>query len=359
MAWTRLTGRRDGIDTIRRFGSRCFVQVPVQSRGPRPRSSFNIDQGASGIILGQETWSSGWVVRLDTTGEIVRSRDVYTTRMAAEQHSSPRVEVGDRAELTELGSSEVPDAFVNSSIDGEVEAVDGGGVQDTTHGGRHKVHRSARRAHQRSRDELDRQIDAGEDPYSGDLVEHELHVPQVASSSQVSKSTPPRPSWDYALVPERRLFEGIPVDLDAPRSTRGQPSAMLASELALTTVSDEIEPEPVTVRQARMRKDWPRWRDAMGAEIKSLVSKDTWREESLPVGRRTVGCKWVFKIKRNADGEIVKYKARLFAKGYSQVPGVDFEETYAPVGRMKSLRILLAIGNLEDWAIVQADVETA
>jgi hypothetical protein len=60
-------------------------------------------------------------------------------------------------------------------------------------------------------------------------------------------------------------------------------------------------------------------------------------------GRKAVGCKWVFKVKTDADGKVVKYKSRLVAQGFSQIPGVDYEETFAPVGRTTSLRLLLTI----------------
>ena len=73
--------------------------------------------------------------------------------------------------------------------------------------------------------------------------------------------------------------------------------------------------------------------------------RETWQEVKAPQDRAKIGARWVLKIKRDAEGNIIKYKARLVAKGYSQIPGIDFEETYAPVGRTTSLRILLAISS--------------
>ena len=66
-------------------------------------------------------------------------------------------------------------------------------------------------------------------------------------------------------------------------------------------------------------------------ELRSLDDAQTWRVVERPIGMNVVGCKWVFKIKRNAAGEIDKYKAQLVMKGYSQVQGVDYDDTYAPV----------------------------
>ena len=97
----------------------------------------------------------------------------------------------------------------------------------------------------------------------------------------------------------------------------------------------------------------------MNKELTNLREKGTWQEVLTPANRKRIGSKWVLKIKRDAEGNIIKHKARLVAKGYSQVPGVDFEETYAPVGRTTSLRILLTAAASLDLEILQADVEGA
>ena len=105
--------------------------------------------------------------------------------------------------------------------------------------------------------------------------------------------------------------------------------------------------------------DAGKWKEAMNKELMNLREKGTWQEVLTPANRKRIGAKWVLKIKRDAEGHIIKYKARLVAKGYSQVPGVDFEETYAPVGRTTSLRILLTAAASLDLEILQADVEGA
>ena len=106
-----------------------------------------------------------------------------------------------------------------------------------------------------------------------------------------------------------------------------------------------------TVHEAKAREDWPKWEGAINAELQSLKEARTWDIVECPDGVNVVGCKWVFKIKKNAAGEIEKYKARLMAKGYSQIQGVDYDETYAPVARLASLRTVLAIAARNDWDI--------
>jgi hypothetical protein len=90
-----------------------------------------------------------------------------------------------------------------------------------------------------------------------------------------------------------------------------------------------------------------------------MEKHDVWDLVELPPGKRAIGCKWVFRTKYNADGSIAKLKARICAKGYSQVEGVDYDETYAPVARLSSLRLLLSIAASFNLEVYQMDVVTA
>ena len=86
-------------------------------------------------------------------------------------------------------------------------------------------------------------------------------------------------------------------------------------------------------------------------ELASLEAMRMWDIVECPPGVNIIRCKWVFKIKRNAAGKINKYKARLVDKGYSQVHGVDYDETYAPVTRLTSLCTILAVAAQNDWDV--------
>lgn len=117
--------------------------------------------------------------------------------------------------------------------------------------------------------------------------------------------------------------------------------------------------DPESIDEAKQRDDWPDWKKAIDSEYASLVKNDTWTLCDLPKGRRAITGKWVFKLKHKANGEIDKYKARFVARGCSQKAGFDYAETYAPVAKLTTLRILLAVANRFDMYIHQMDVKSA
>ena len=128
--------------------------------------------------------------------------------------------------------------------------------------------------------------------------------------------------------------------------------AEIEGELLLQCINDE----PWNFDEA---KDQKVWRDACEDEISSIVKNKTWNLVELPAGARAIGLKWIFKIKRNSDGSINKYKARLVAKGYIQRHGIDFEEVFAPVARIETVRFILSLAASKGWEVHHLDVKTA
>jgi hypothetical protein len=112
--------------------------------------------------------------------------------------------------------------------------------------------------------------------------------------------------------------------------------------------------DPASYSEAMRSADADQWSEVCQYEIDALAKNGTWELVDLLPGRKAVKSKWVFKLK--ADG---RYRARLVAKGFTQIPGVDFDETFSPVARFESLRMLLALAALEDWHIHQMDVKSA
>ena len=87
----------------------------------------------------------------------------------------------------------------------------------------------------------------------------------------------------------------------------------------------------------------PLWEAAMQDEYNSLLENQTWDLVPLPSDRKLVRCRWVYRTKKAADGHINRYKARLVAKGFQQVHGLDYDETFAPVAKMDSIRLALPL----------------
>ena len=126
---------------------------------------------------------------------------------------------------------------------------------------------------------------------------------------------------------------------------------------AVETAADLSGPSPFEA--AVSGPDQVHWRKAIHAELESMRLRGVFRAAKLPNGQRAIGTKWVFKIKRKADGSIEKYKARLVAKGFKQKYGIDYTETFSPVVKYVTLRMIIAIAKHFGWTLDQLDVVTA
>ena len=117
--------------------------------------------------------------------------------------------------------------------------------------------------------------------------------------------------------------------------------------------------EPSNYKEAMAGPEAAQWKEAMDSEIQSMKDNQVWNLVEPTPGHKTVGCKWIFKKKTDMDGNVCTFKARLVAKGYTQTHGIDYDETFSPVAKIKSIRILLAIAAFYDYEIWQMDVKTA
>lgn len=114
--------------------------------------------------------------------------------------------------------------------------------------------------------------------------------------------------------------------------------------------------EPKSVKSAL---NDPAWLQAMQAEYKALMDNQTWTLVPLPQHRKAIGCKWIFRVKENPDGTVNKFKARLVAKGFLQTAGFDFTETFSPVIKPITIRIILTLAVTFKWSVQQIDVNNA
>lgn len=114
--------------------------------------------------------------------------------------------------------------------------------------------------------------------------------------------------------------------------------------------------EPISEDEALAQ---PIWRNAMQEELRSIEKNETWTLVDPPANKHCIGVKWVFKTKLNPDGSVSKHKARLVAKGFLQQKGVDFSEVFAPVARIETIRLVIAVACAMKWPLFQLDVKSA
>ncbi|CAN0919103.1 Retrovirus-related Pol polyprotein from transposon RE1, partial [Linum grandiflorum] len=116
------------------------------------------------------------------------------------------------------------------------------------------------------------------------------------------------------------------------------------------------EPEPQTYHEAAQSKHWRR---AMYEKIRALMDNETWAVTDLPPGKRSIGNKWVYKVKYKADESVDRYKAHLVARGYTQIHGVKFIDPFSPVAKINTVKTLLVVTAANDWHLHQMDVNNA
>jgi Reverse transcriptase (RNA-dependent DNA polymerase)/Integrase core domain/GAG-pre-integrase domain len=187
-----------------------------------------------------------------------------------------------------------------------------------------------------------------------DIIEGRATTSARQTSTQI-----PRGVQLPSQVPEN-LHQNEGAELEG----EGQAEYIMSAEnydgYALAAEISEAEGlEPRSFAEAQRRPDWPLWETAINDELETLKRNGTWELTSAPDGANIIGSKWVFRAKKDAAGNVVRYKARLVAQGFSQVPGVDYFDTFAPVARLASIRAVLAMAADLDLELHQIDIKSA
>ena len=168
---------------------------------------------------------------------------------------------------------------------------------------------------------------------SEEAPEHEVQEPVESEALEVRRSTHERrpPAWHSEYVTE--------------------------SNVAYCLLTEDGEPS--TFHEATSSSDASLWMTAMQEEIEALHKNKTWELVPLPHGRKAIGNKWVYKIKRDSNDQVERYRARMVVKGYAQKEGIDFNEIFSPVVRLTTVRVVLAMCAMFDLHLEQLDVKTA
>jgi histone deacetylase 1/2 len=188
---------------------------------------------------------------------------------------------------------------------------------------------------------------AGESPsdHAGDAVLDDANAASPPASNHTLTPTSPSVSPPVPAQPrhQTRLQSGI-----------SKPKKLYDGMIRYGLFSATGEPNSVEEALAD-----PRWRQAMEAEVQALDRNHTWHLVPNKSRHNVIDCKWVFKIKRKADGSIDRYKARLVAKGFKQRYGIDYEDTFSPVVKMATIRLVLSVAVSSGWCLRQLDVQNA
>ena len=194
----------------------------------------------------------------------------------------------------------------------------------------------------------------------------DIHVNTIIESRNASffeNIFPSKNACDGSSL--KRTYDSATSDIDHESINDESEEALGRSKRARTSKSFGpdfltylLENEPQSFNEAMSTPEAPMWKEAINSEIESIMHNYIWELVDLPPGSKPLGCKWIFKRKMKTDGSIDKYKARLIAKGYKQKEGLNYFDTYSPVMRITSIRMLIAILALYNLEIHQMDVKT-
>lgn len=305
------TGSNVDLSALRIFGSPVMVHVPKQRRLKWDAKSRKL------IFVGYSETTKGYRCVDPATKKIVISRDIVFMENEVNNviafDSDDIVSVGETQTNASASTSESGEA-VTESIPATVPV--------------------------RPTDDITVEPNDEEDVDFDDALNATMIDPLDATFVPNIEATPPASLRRSERAPKQIDFE----------------SQGYVTHLA---IADNPENDPLTVDEAMKRSDIEQWKEAMQGELASLAENKTWTFSKLPSGRKAVKSKWVFKTKRDDNGNIIRYKARLVAKGCSQTYGIDYSETFSPVVRYTSIRYLIALSVKLGLKIDQMDAVTA
>jgi hypothetical protein len=157
-----------------------------------------------------------------------------------------------------------------------------------------------------------------------------------------------KPAWERELIQDGEKY-GV------PEGTSRQVKIPKPFSSYTTLMCNILDEEPTCFEEAIQKKEWT---DAMTEEYQSIIKNDVWEIVPRPKSKDMVSSKWFFKIKHVVDGSIEKYKARFFARGFSQEEGIDYEKAFAPMARYTSIRTIISLAAKMKWKLHQMDVKT-
>lgn len=323
-------GKKPDISNLRVFGCTCYVLIPASKRTKLEPKAFKA------IFIGYPTGTKGWRFYNPVTQAIGKSRDIiFDERLTPSTSTTP---------------IQLLEGEYRADLDAQLDMLD---------------EASAERAPSPDQQSDDTPADLPDAPPEDPPDPEPIPPP----NPPVPPPDPPRSTRPQR---ERKLparFRDGATEEEIERAAALHAAENDLKQVLEEAINGECEEEDYayfvalndnpTFAQAMSSEDQEKWLHAMDQELNAIYGAGTFELVELPPGRKAIASKWVFRVKRDHLGAVTKYKARLVACGYTQVPGVDFFETFAPVARAESFRTLLALAAHFDWEIAQLDVKSA
>uniref|UniRef100_A0A2N9G3J2 CCHC-type domain-containing protein n=1 Tax=Fagus sylvatica TaxID=28930 RepID=A0A2N9G3J2_FAGSY len=189
------------------------------------------------------------------------------------------------------------------------------------------------------------------EPTAPDISQSHLLQPATVTELPENSQTPAAIPTPHPMITRSKNF------ITKPRlPTDGTVRYPLPKALLAVAHGSLSDPEPTCYTVASKSREW---RQAMNLEFDALLQNHTWTLVPPHPSQNIIGCKWVFRVKRKADGSVERHKARLVAKGFHQQSGVDYDETYSPVIKPTTVRTVLSIAISSGWSLRQIDIQNA
>ncbi|KAM2468901.1 hypothetical protein PS1_010539 [Malus domestica] len=319
-----LKNRKINFSHLRVFGCTCFVHIQTQNRDKLdPRA-------AKCVFLGYSSTQKGYKCYNSTTRKMVVSRDVKF-----EEHVPYFSQSLDYSRQGEHLMDLFPFPYPNGE---DATCTPSDHVPDDVN--LHSVE------HLENENPSSSEIHTApsSDPSNHDVVQIPVVQSPTVRRNPARERKLPSKLHDYVTYTARYPVTDV-IDY----------SKVSSSFATFLSAINEAR-EPQSFQEANLHSEW---RNAMAEELQALHEINTWTIVKLPKGKKAVGSRWVYKTKFHSDGTIERNKARLVARGFTQTYGVDYKETFAPVAKMNTVRVLLSVAINNAWPLFQMDVKNA
>ncbi|KAL0641881.1 hypothetical protein Bca4012_102535 [Brassica carinata] len=380
-----LNNNKPVLDHLRVFGCISYVLVPGEIRNKLQAKSIKA------MIIGYSTTQKGYKCFVPETRRVLVSRDVkfFEEKSYYEDKDWKELEglsqpsdratslrqileglgIGMSQESNEDQSPDVQEAEEPSHLDHEggngTEELDesqgfahhpdeGGSEPETQENGQEGVGLSEEGEEFNSGSHHQGEQDQGDEEHHSEAQEPHIQDEQVQVQEQPVLRRSTRIRKDPSSWVNTRVYYNAQAVEDPSRVVCS--FAQYPEEHCAFMVNLDENYIPRSYEEAIMDKEW---KESVGAEAGAMIKNDTWYESELPKGKKAVSSKWIFTIKYKADGKVERKKSRLVARGFTQTYGEDYIETFAPVAKLHTIRIVLSLAVNLEWGLWQMDVKNA